>query len=237
MTPLQLDEFFFTECDVLLQRLSDYCATVLRDAVNQHGAAALLVSGGKTPQQLFRVLSCCDLPWQHITIALVDERCVSDKHEKSNARLVQEHLLQNRASQAHFVPMFDASLDAEPALQSCEQRYQQLPAPIALALVGMGNDGHTASWFPGAEQLREAMTTEKCCLRLHAPRLSASDIPHRFTVSLNGLLRAQKIVLLITGNDKKAVYQRALDGDDIGQMPIRALLKHRPMAVFWSEQS
>jgi 6-phosphogluconolactonase len=237
MAVLPVDEYFFNDSDVLLQRLSDYCAKIMRQAVAQYGAATFLVSGGKTPQQLFRVLSKVDLPWQQITVALVDERCVSVKHEKSNARMVYENLLQNRASVARFVPMFDASLDAEPAVQLCEQRYRQLPAPIALALVGMGNDGHTASWFPGAEQLGEAMTTENFCLRLHAPSLSASEIPNRFTVSLNALSRAEKIVLLISGQEKKNVYQQALKGDDIGQMPIRALLNHKPIAVFWSEQN
>jgi len=236
MAPALLDEYFFTHSDVLLQRLSDYCANVLRAAVAKYGAATFLVSGGTTPQQLFRKLSLVDLPWQQITVALIDERCVSVKHDKSNARRVYENLLQNRASVARFVPMFDSSVDAEQALQLCEQRYRQLPAPIALALVGMGNDGHTASWFPGAEQLRDAMTTEQLCLRLHAPGLSASDIPNRFTISLKGVLNAEKIVLLITGQDKKNVYTQALAGDDIGQMPIRALLKHSPMAVFWSEQ-
>ncbi len=235
MAPALLDEYFFAHSDVLLQRLTDYCANVLRTAIAKHGATTFLVSGGKTPQQLFRQLSLVDLPWQQVTIALIDERCVSVKHEKSNAKLVYENLLQNRASVARFVPMFDSSVNADEALQLCESRYRQLPAPIALALVGMGNDGHTASWFPGAEQLREAMTTEQWCVRLLAPGLSASDIPNRFTVSLSALARAEKIVLLISGQDKKHVYTQALAGDDIGQMPVRALLKHKPMAVFWAE--
>ena len=134
----------------LADRLAARVKAALEEAIAARGRAILAVSGGSTPVRFFQALSKLELAWEQVTVILVDERMVPASHERSNAKLVRENLLQNHAANAFFVPMFQGAFDEGDAAHQIEtvmKRAQLVPADMLI--LGMGNDGHTASFFPG----------------------------------------------------------------------------------------
>lgn len=139
-------ERIFEAREALAATLARDVAEELERAIEAKGRATLAVSGGTTPKLFFEKLSEIDIPWARVSVTLVDERQVPETSERSNARLVRTHLLRNRAAAARFVPLVD-NPDAE-----------KIPS-FDVAVLGMGNDGHTASFFPGGDSLAEATST------------------------------------------------------------------------------
>ena len=199
------------------ERLADDIAARLRQAVAARGEALLCVSGGKSPVALFEALQTRDVPWAKLTVSLVDERCVPPDHPDSNARLVREHLLQGGAAQARFVslspplsPTADAATDTpDAAAARANAAVASLPAPDVLVL-GIGADGHTASWFLRSPDLARALdlaTPEHvCAVRLPDPPPQPNH--PRLTMTLAQVLRARCIVLPVQGADKLATLSR-----------------------------
>ena len=212
-------------------------ASGLEGALNLRDYATLAVSGGSTPKPLFEVLSHCNIDWGRVRITQVDERWVPEEHADSNARLIREHLLQNRASAAEFVSMRIDIEDAFAAESAVEEKLADFREAIDVTILGMGEDGHTASFFPAAEQLDAALDTESDALCL-APRPPAA--PHdRMTLSLAAVLRSRQLYLHITGERKFAVLERALAGSDRRELPIRAVFgrEDSPLEVFYAPES
>ena len=209
----------------------------LEEAISQRGRAILAVSGGSTPVMFFQALSKLELAWEQVTIMLVDERMVPSSHDRSNAKLVRENLLQNNAANAFFVPMYQGAFDEGDAAHQIEtvmKRAQLVPADFAI--LGMGNDGHTASFFPGGDHLADAIdpAQEALVLPMHADGAGET----RLTLTLPVLLAAREIALHIEGQEKRAVLDRALaDGTAAMDMPVRAVFEHsvRPVEVYWAE--
>jgi 6-phosphogluconolactonase len=194
-------------------------AALLSGILARQGRACLAVSGGTTPALLFGELSRQDLDWANVTITLVDERQVPISNARSNARLVHENLLKHRAAAARFVPLF-SNVAAASHLQ------------LDLVLLGMGTDGHTASFFPDADFLAAAIDPDgkPTVLELNAP--SAGE--PRLTFSLAALVKAQFIGLHIEGDEKLGVLRRAQAGGPTPEMPIRAVLRSAaPVTLYW----
>ncbi len=219
----------------LAQRLAAWTGLRLHQAIAGRGHAVLAVSGGRSPVPLFHALRAQPLDWSRVSITLVDERCVPPDHPDSNTALVREHLLQQGAAAATFVPWFDdlpATLD-DAALQAladaASQRLATQPWPWDLAILGMGEDGHTASLFPHAGGLSQA---------LHASGPVAwtrpLNAPHaRLTLTLPALLATRELVLPLIGPAKLRVYQQArLSEDDT--LPISLVLhQHQTPVQVW----
>ena len=203
--------------------LADWTAEHLRGAIAARGVALLIVSGGKSPARFFDRLSNVDLDWTRVAITLADERRVADDSPRSNARLVRERLLRNRAEAASFTPLADVRLPEDQELAAASARIANLPMPADVVVLGMGDDGHTASWFPGADGLAEAM--DPAARQLVAP-IVAPDAPEpRLTLTGRVILRARAIALEIQGEAKLATFAAALAPGPEEAMPVRAVLR------------
>ena len=208
----------FASAELLAQRLARNVASSLRQALAGSEHATLAVSGGTTPQKFFERLSQQKLNWANVTITLVDERQVDETSPRSNAKLVKASLVQNEAAFARFVPLYQNAVAAD-------------VANFDVVILGMGNDGHTASFFPGGDTLVQALSDS-------APPLLAISAPGsgepRLTFSLQKILAANEIILHIQGADKAATLEKALGGEDKFEMPVRAVLNSgRMIEVYW----
>ncbi len=208
----------FANADQLATRLARNVAASLRQALSGNEHATLAVSGGTTPQIFFEHLSRQKLDWAKVTITLVDERQVDETSQRSNARLVKAMLVQNESALAKFVPLYQNPAAAE-------------VRDFDVVILGMGNDGHTASFFPGGDTLALALSD-------FAPPLLAISAPGsgepRLTFSRAKILQANEIILHIQGSDKAATLDKACAGNDAMEMPIRAVLNSgRVIEIYW----
>lgn len=227
-------EFIFRDSETLVAELADRIGQSLLKSIVAHGRASLAVSGGSTPKPLFRRLSAVDIPWREVVITLVDERWVDPSEPDSNERLVRHYLLQDRAAAATFIGLKNSSPTAAQGEAECEQELRKIPQPFTVLILGMGNDGHTASLFPGSAQLAAAtdMNSGKNCMAV-----TPADAPHeRMTLTLPAILKTEEIILHITGSEKKAVLAKAQEAGPAEEMPVRFVLRQqeRPVWVYWA---
>jgi 6-phosphogluconolactonase len=209
----------FANRSELAKALANRVARGLSRAISRKGSAVLAVSGGTTPALFFEHLSREEITWDKVTITLVDERQVDETSPRSNARLVKAGLLQNAAKSALFVPMYQNQATVE-------------KLDVDVAVLGMGEDGHTASFFPEGDTLAAALNIKSGAklLPLQAPGAGEP----RLTFTLSALLRAAVMCLHIEGTKKQVVLEKAMAGTDVMAMPIRAVLQaDRPLDIFW----
>ncbi len=235
MTPtMNLNFHSFADPEELAEQLAARVADLLRQAIKARGRATLVVSGGTTPKPLFRALARQDLDWDRVTVTLADERWVDTTAADSNERLVRQYLLRDQAGNAKFIGLKNKAAAAAEGEEECAQRLAGLPRPLDLVILGMGGDGHTASFFPGARRLPEALDMEsgRDCLAI-----SPAKAPHeRMTLTLPVLLDSRQIILHITGPAKKKVLEQALADGPATEMPIRTILRQQqtPLSVYWA---
>ncbi len=212
--------------------IAAHVADALRTAIAARGRASLAVSGGKSPIPLFEALREQALDWSKVTVVLVDERVVPRDHEASNTALVARHLLLGPAAAAHFVPFFGelpAQFNAEvldALVSDATERIAGLPWPLDVVVLGMGEDAHTASLFPGAPGYARAIATD-------APLawVVPDTAPHaRLSFTLHALLEARELLLSISGDAKLAVYRRAAQQADLA-LPISLILNQTQTPV------
>lgn len=214
--------------------LAGEVSSVLQSGLARRESGSIAVAGGRTPVPLFRALSAATLPWERVGITLTDERWVAEDNPGSNAGLVRRELLANAAASACFVPLFDGSPSASGATASVWQGLQQLARPFDAVILGMGEDGHFASLFPGNEGLPAALDADAVpgCVAMQAP-----VEPHeRISLNLPALLQTRRLFLLISGARKRELVFAAAQGGQPSRWPVAALLARRQTAteVYWA---
>ncbi len=222
----------FASAAELEDELAAQIAATLNEACAQRMRPSLVVSGGRTPAPLFEKLSHTDIPWPKIAVTLADERWVAADHDASNEKLVRSTLLQNKAASAEFISLTTDHAIPEAGLQDVEARLVDIPQPFDIVLLGMGDDGHTASLFPDAPELNAALHSENMC----HPMNPASAEQARISLTASALLNSREIVVLISGRTKLEVMRAALSDDDVTQMPVRFLFRQQrvPVTFYWS---
>lgn len=232
-------EKLFEDRASMIAALQAECVSALQSALDERGEASFMVSGGGTPEPLYRSLSEVALDWPSVYVALVDERWVDFEHDKSNEAFTVKTLMQNKAAAANLIGMKNSAVTAAEGLADCESVYQQLAQPFDMTILGMGSDGHTASLFPHAVGLTDALNPEgeALCAAITAHQSEVTGaVTERMTLTLAGLLRSRRLVLLITGEEKLRVLREAQAGSDIEAMPIRAVLQQDrvPLEIYWA---
>ena len=218
---------FDTQQDYLDTIVGTIC-TLLDDAIQHSGQAGLAVSGGRSPVPLFERLSLEDLAWEKVHITLVDERFVPTDHPDSNELLVRTHLLKNRARAARFTGLASHPDDLAHSVRDANRQTHA----ITVALLGMGDDGHTASLFPDAPQLAQALDLQAAQRYLPISPQHASQ--ERLSMTLAAILKAEHIVLAISGFHKRRVFeQAALQATP--RLPVSYVITQPgvPLDVYW----
>lgn len=226
-------QHIFDDGNALAEGLVEAVSSRLAAAIETHGAASIAVSGGSTPKVFFRALSQRELDWAKVTVTLVDERFVPPESDRSNHSLVAANLLTNRATAATFVPLYHEAATADDASALASAATTGL-APFDVVVLGMGTDGHTASFFPGGTRLKEALdpATPRGVITMEADGAGET----RLTFTFSSLHDAGFLVLHIEGNGKKEVLAQAEMPGEEAEMPIRAILRRAasPLQVYWA---
>ncbi len=217
----------YPDREVLALDLANAIAGELKNALLTHERVSLAVPGGTTPGPIFDSLSAARLDWDRVDVMLSDERWVSPDHDLSNARLLRQRLLVGPAAKAQFTPFF---IDGLTAAEASEQLSDRIAAhlPLSVLVLGMGADMHTASLFPGAHGLQEAMAD-------NAPALCPILVPGhhiaRITLARRVLDGAMSKHLVIYGDEKRAAVEKAMDLPPL-EAPIGAVLEEA--TVHWA---
>jgi 6-phosphogluconolactonase len=214
--------------------LADKVAEALSAAIAARGSASIAVSGGSTPKAFFQELSSRVLDWDKVTITLVDERFVPPDNPRSNHLLVNANLLKDKAAAAQFLPLYQPAADAKKSAVIATRETRGIDDPFDIAIVGMGGDGHTASFFPGGNNLKLALdpNTPRGIITMEA---DGAGEP-RLTFTFSSLQDARLLVLHIEGESKKEVLAKAEQPGDEMEMPIRAFLRRAalPLQIYWA---
>lgn len=224
----------FPDAAALAANLADEVAARLAAAIEERGTASIAVSGGSTPKRFFEALSSRDIDWSKVTVTLVDERFVPADNPRSNHLLVATHLLKDKAAAAGFIPLYYEASSIEDAATIATEKTAGIGNPFDVAILGMGGDGHTASFFPHGNNLARA-------LDLSGPRgvltMEADGAgEERLTFSFASLADARFLVIHIEGQGKKDVLEQAQAGSDETEMPVRAVLNRAvsPVEIYWA---
>lgn len=218
----------YPDRDMLAIDLAQQIAEDLTAALDHAERAVLAVPGGTSPGPIFDGLCAADLDWARVDVVLSDERWVPEDSPRSNTRLLRERLLVNRAAAARLLPLYAPADAPEDALDALAAPIAA-EMPLAVTLLGMGADMHTASIFPGADRLEDALAADAPVL---VPMRAPGAPEPRITLSapvLNGALAKH---VLIFGDEKRAALDNARGKSPV-DAPINAVLDGAK--IHWAE--
>ncbi|GLS87589.1 6-phosphogluconolactonase [Cypionkella aquatica] len=218
----------YPDREFMMLELAGKIASQLSEALSMHGRASFSVPGGTTPGPIFDILSGVNLDWANVSVILNDERWVGEDNPRSNTRLLKERLLVNKAAAAMLVPLYAEAAEPESVLGALAEGVAP-HLPLTVLLLGMGSDMHTASLFPGADRLAEAMAADAPLVM--PMRAEAAGEP-RITLTVPVLAGAMNIHILITGAEKRAAIEAAAHLPAL-EAPIRVVLDNA--TVHWAE--
>ena len=221
--------------EALAEALAAGVAAVLAGGIATRGTASLAVSGGSTPKLFLQKLGQVEIDWRNVTVALVDERWVPESNPRSNAAFLRENFHHGPAAPAHLELFFEDGVSAREAEEALSRRFARLGQPIDAVVLGMGADGHTASFFPGSPDLARAIDpdTDASVVAVEAPGAGEP----RVTLTLPRLVSARFLALHIEGEDKRQTLTRALEAGPAEALPVRAVLRaarEPALQIFWA---
>lgn len=222
----------FPSREALYDAAASAIANGLTTAVAAHGKAGFAATGGTTPAPVYDRLANLTVPWDKVVVTLSDDRFVPPDHAGSNEGLVRRHLLVGDAAKAAFAPLYFEGLDHEASARKAEEGVAQA-LPFGVVLLGVGADGHFASLFPGNPVLEVGLDPQADRLVVAAPKGEpAPDLP-RISLTFQALIQSSLIVLLVTGEAKRALLEGPVDPG----LPIASILKQdrAPVRILWAE--
>ena len=224
----------YPDAAALADRLADAIAASLSQAIAQRGLASLVISGGNSPKQLFQVLHTRPLDWSRVCVALADERWVEPTDAGSNEKLLRDNLLLGAAAAARFAGLKNAAPSPELGAAAAWETFARVPRPFDVTVLGMGDDGHTASLFPRSPNLHNALNPGAAagCIGMRAP-----TEPHaRLSLNLAALLGSRLVYILLLGAAKLDTFTTASGPGPVEDMPVRAVLRQdrTPVEVVWA---
>ena len=232
--------YIYEDREELYKAVAVKCATELNRDVYERGMASIVVPGGTTPAPVFEKLSQIPLPWDKVSIVPSDERWIATDHQQSNQYLIEQRLMINHASAAQLIGLKNDAETAEEGEVQTELALEQIELPFTVTVLGMGNDGHFASLFPGCPKIQEALdlNQQKKCMAINAEsNPAAGEFTQRMSLTMASLINSKLIIILITGQRKLDLIREADQGLEIFESPISALLAQTqtPIEIYWSE--
>lgn len=227
-----LDEYLFSTKEKLDAALSDHICLLLEDALDKRGRATLVLSGGNTPKGMLERLSQKKISWAHVTVLLADERWVDPQSDRSNERMIREHFLNNEAGAANFESFHIPEIEAEAAPEILEGKLGFLDTNIEVTILGMGDDGHTASLFPCAENIEHLLSSQNQLKTVWVQPQNAPD--QRISLSFPVLTASKNIIVHFTGDLKKEIFQKIISGNMT--VPLGRVLEAADgkNSIFWA---
>ena len=208
---------------------------VIESALDARGAAVIALSGGSTPVPIYAKLSAAKLDWKKVTIVPTDERIVPIGDKLSNVTMIGKAFIPKGARVMPIVPQ--ATADYKAAGRSADALMQDLHWPLDLCLLGMGENGHTASIFPGPDY-DEALSgpRERRALGVMPKPLPPEAPVPRVTLSRQGIVTAKALTIVITGAKKRKVLEDALKEGESSPYPIGRVLAdvELPVDIHWA---
>lgn len=217
----------YSDAKTMMVELAHLIADELKTTLASQDRASLAVPGGTTPGPIFDALCTVDLDWDRVSVMLTDERWVPETSERSNTRLLRERLLVNKAAAATYVPLYADYATPEEGFPSLTDAIAPT-LPISVMLLGMGADMHTASIFPGADKLQEALTTDATLVPMRAPGAPEPRVTLSASI-LNGAVRRH---IVIIGDEKRAALDKAATLTP-EEAPVAAILQGS--VVHWAK--
>ena len=204
-------------------------STCISDAIKKYGDARFLLSGGSTPMNLYSLLSEETIEWEKVKIGLVDERFVPKENLFNNETQIKNNLLKNSAKFATIFGMVYNYENEMLNLKMVNQQYKTFFERIDFTILGMGEDGHTASLFPGDKESEELMNTSN--IGIFSTK-SPSFPYNRITCSKELIAKSNYIALFISGETKFNVLKNSIET----QVPISYFVKNsKNMEIYYSK--
>ncbi len=226
----------FADAAVLAAAATDAIVQALGAGLRLRGSAGLAATGGRSPGAVYDALAFAPLDWARVRVTLTDERWVAQTSSDSNEGLVRRRLLQGRARDAYFLGLRGAAERIEDAADQASQALHGWPS-LDVAMLGMGEDGHVASLFPGSPVLARGLDPDApACIAVPQGHDRPPPQP-RLSLTLRPLIQAALVVILTSGAAKRAVLEQALAGADPFHFPVCAVLKSaRSVRILWTAE-
>jgi 6-phosphogluconolactonase len=220
----------FPSAAAMAARVGDLVQSGLERAIAAQGLATIALSGGSTPSLLYQELAARKIDWPNVAATLVDERFVPPTAKGSNEAFIRDVFLRGNASQARFVGLWNDAPTLALAAAEANAQVRNLVRPFDVVILGMGLDGHTASWFPKADGLASALSDgAPLVIPVRAAKSEATgDYLDRLTLSLRPVAEAHLVILLLAGGEKRKAFETFAGDGAVEDAPVRAVLRARP---------